>query len=122
MDIVVAEKNLLREASQTLLSLLDKIDLTEDDANKPEANRLILEVSEHLSNIGGFCDSWTRQRIHVIQGLMSMSFADPLHYLTLKDMLPYVVGIQVDYSKRPFRAISLSIEALGAKFKAKAKR
>jgi hypothetical protein len=126
LRMVMHEREALTEAAQKLNPLLDSFF---DDAeqgkgiqNTTEADNLVLEISRRLGNIGGFCDGWTRERIHKMQKFLSWCLGDKAGYLLLKDALPFMVGVQVDFSKRPFRAVGLSFEALGAKFKASLKR
>lgn len=68
-----------------------------------EADRLVLKMSKHLGNIAGFCDGWSQNRIHAMQRQFAISLTDSLGYIALKALLPFIVGIKVDFNKRPFR-------------------
>ncbi len=57
-----------------------------------------------------------------MQRLMALSMAESLFSTELRDVMPFIVGIQMDFSKRPFRAVGLSFEGWGTKFKARMKR
>jgi hypothetical protein len=123
--IVMEEKNALTTVAQALAPILDKIDdsaLAGEHIDTTQADKLVLELSKHLGNIGGFCDKWTQNRIHAMEKLLSSCLSNPEAYLLLKDALSFMVGIQVDFNRRPFRAVGLSVEAWGTKFKALLKR
>ena len=46
-----------------------------------------------------------------------MTLANQLFVFQLRVMLPFVVGLQIDFSERPFRAVGLSLEGWGTSFK-----
>jgi hypothetical protein len=123
--IVMEEKGALTTVAQALAPILDKIydsALAGEHIDTTQADKLVLELSKHLGNIGGFCDKWTQNRIHTMEELLSFCLSNPEAYLLLKDALSFMAGIQVDFDRRPFRAVGLSVEAWGTKFKALLKR
>jgi hypothetical protein len=119
--VIREERELLTKAAQDLIVILNGNDLlAHDSPERPTADKLILEISKHLGNIGGFCDSKTREAISLIQKTMGETTIEPdgWGYIVLKKYLPTFVGVQVDFNKRPFRVVGFSLEGLGAKAKA----
>jgi hypothetical protein len=116
----MSEREALSDAAQKLIVLINELDsLSEVEAEplKSAADKLVLEISGHLGNIGGFCDTWSRNRIRALQRALSLCLSASWGYIILKNALPPIVGIQVDFSKMPFRAVGLKFELFGGKFR-----
>ena len=121
--IVLQERDALTRAAQSLMPILKRFDDAALDGKSTEfdltdADKYSIEISGRLGNISGFCDDWTKKRIHKMQEYLGHCLGDSSGYILLSNLLPFMVGIQVNFDKRPFRAVGLSFEALGGKFKA----
>jgi len=117
IELVKKEREALVRVSKELLTLLHV-----DNPNEVKIEKKILELTGHLANIGGFCDKDTREKIHEIKNLLTFSIGHPAFYVELKLSLPHIVGIEVDFTKRPFKIIGFELEVLKQKFKALLKR
>jgi len=116
--LVISEKKKMMKVAQEIVSLV----------NNPQKDHVlirqkILEFLCHLSNIGGFCDGNSQQQIHrITEYLASTIMQDEpvadLWYKLLCGVCVRAIGIQVDFTKKPFRVMGLDIKALGAQFKA----
>ncbi len=113
---VMVEREALVKACQDYITLIDG-----DTSDRIDVEKVVLRVSQHLGNIAGFCDRRTRLAIFQFQRLLAVAMIDPTGpYSTtfVKGCLPFVIGITVDYQKRPFKMVGLSFEALNTKVKA----
>ena len=110
---VMEERGKLVKVAQRLLPLLDR------ESSGFEVQSGVLELSEHLANIGGFCDQGTREWIEAAKRMMAAVIADPTPFSTmsyfLKLALPLIVGVEVDFNRRPFRAVSIDLKALSSR-------
>lgn len=123
--IVMAERQVLSETAQKLLDLMGVgYSLSREEANRQEADKLVIQISEHLGNISGFCDVGTRRAIFAAQRLLMLAIADSdgYGYTALKLMLPFLVGLTVDFNKRPFKIIGFDAKLLQTQVKAFLKR
>ena len=86
--LVMLERQSLTEAAQKLNPLLDVIFEDAEQGrgidNTTEADNLALEISKRLGNIGGFCDGWTKQRIHKMQSYLSWCVGNKPGYSYLR--------------------------------------
>ena len=110
---VIKEKNSLMVKCQLLSDLIPSEfikDMKEIEEDKLKVvNRLLIGISTNLSNIGGFCDKRTREKISSVQSFLSGVIDTPMAYTLLKSLLPKIVGLEVDFNKRPFKIINFSI-------------
>lgn len=81
----------------------------------------IYEFLGHLANIGSFCDQGFQNALTVaiIEISAFLVLDDPTDgfYNALRAFCGVAIGVQVDYNKKPFLVIGLSVGAFGAKFK-----
>lgn len=126
VGLVMKERSALVDVSKELLALLDKSlsspSRVKSSHDEIEIQRLYLKVSEHLANIGGFCDRGTRNAIFAVQELLAIATLEPLANLFVKGLLPVIVGIQVDFTKKPFKVVGINVKGLGAELKALVKK
>ena len=126
IELVMKERSALVAVCRALNTLLDEgWDATlqgKDFPQRLEIDGLLLQVSKHLANIAGFCDGRTQDWTHNAVRLLALCMVSPSSYIDLKAVLPFIVGIQVDFTKRPFRVVGLSLKGLGAELKAIMKR
>jgi len=116
INFVMREREALEKACEAYITLLGS-----RETNMDERRRLVLQISQHLGNIGGFCDKRTKRLISAFLLYLGPALILPNDsYITvyLKGFLPSIVGIQVDFTKRPFKVIGLSVEAMNTKFNA----
>ena len=86
-----------------------------------------LEFIKHISNLAGFCNREAQYKISLVVGELTAMIVDPNRFelftaTKVKAIIPLALGIQVDFTKRPFRVVGFSVEALGAKLKGIVKR
>lgn len=119
IKIVMAERSELVKICDELLPLLEDL-----NRNELEIQKKLVRISAHLANISGFCDKDTRTWIDKLNRvLLSPAIVKPLPYsMALRSFLIFIVGIQVDFTKRPFRVMAFNLKALGAEFKALLKK
>ena len=124
INLVSKEKEAMVTVGIELLELsrhyLEKID-------ELVFSRKALEFIKHLSMLGGFCDDRTRSFISEVVGEFTALMIDPnlLENFTdtkVRMLIPMAIGIQVDFTKRPFRVFGLDVKAFHAQVKAKVKR
>ena len=118
----------VRQEREALVVATSKLsDLLGDDKEKlvygakdPEAkNRLLIEIGGHLGQISGFCDKKGRNTVKVLtDSVLSSAMTNDLVLVLLVDMLPKIAGIQVDFTRRPFRLLGIDITVFVARFKA----
>jgi hypothetical protein len=127
IKIVMSERGKLRKVSSELLDLIspytDKFKEIKYEDNL-KIKKKILELTEHLSNIAGFCDGHGKD---VIKDIILMTFGtsmmEPMFLLQLNAFLPSIIGIQVDFTKKPpFKLVGFDIKALGTQIKGLAQR
>lgn len=110
---VINEKRSLMVRCKLLSDLIpnefvkDMKEMKEDKLN--EINRLLIGISTNLSNIGGFCDKRTREKISSLKRFLSVVMITPMGYIQLKSLLPIISGLEVNFNKRPFKIINFSI-------------
>ena len=114
IKLVMNEKRLLSIYCKALSEQLEGKDLFSDKdlTNRSRINELLIEISEHLGNVAGFCDKTSKKRINAVTKLISVSMLESITLYQLKSILPAIAGIVVDYNKKPFRLVRLSIPNL----------
>ncbi len=130
VKLVMAERERLASVGGELLDLIraykaDRfVDRSEISEGRVAINKKILELSKHLGNIAGFCDSNGKRAIVLFTtGVLDTSMLDPGYYNYLRAFLPTIIGIQVDYTKKPpFKLVGLDVKGWGAQIKAIARR
>src|SRR2546426_591460 len=86
-----------------------------------------LEFIKHLSMLGGFCNDRAQSAISAIVNEFTALMIDPNMLENFTDtkvrmLIPMAIGIQVDFTKRPFRVFSMDLKAFHAQVKAIVKR
>jgi hypothetical protein len=120
-EMVMQEKKKLGNVSKNLLKLIENPKLDQ----KRLINQKIIGFTLHLSSIGSFCDKKTRERVDLIVtelvNIVQLSdiFAqcgvlDILYAKRLKPLCVFANGIQIDFSRRPFKIVN--IELFGPNF------
>ncbi len=115
IEIVMKEKDLLTESAKQLIKLLDQ-----SGKDRSEIKSTVLDISNHLSKIGSFCDKNTQSWIdRVSRNFGILMVHTSLYDTAFKAILPGLVAIQLDTNKRPFK-VNLSValkDLIKAKFK-----
>ena len=113
---VIKEKNSLMVKCQLLSDLIPSEfikDMKEIEEDKLKVvNRLLIGISTNLSNIGGFCDKRTREKISSLKIILSTATITPMGYIQLKSLLPIISGLEVNFNRRPFKIINFSIPGI----------
>jgi hypothetical protein len=128
IKIVKDERTALRKTGSRLLGLLKEYNEEKDEGKRNvkqlEINATILEFSEHLGNIAGFCDKEGKKGIHeIILTVLGPSMIYTDYYLDLPIWLPHLIGMDVDFTKKPpFKLIGFEVKALETKIRALLKR
>lgn len=114
IKLVMNEKSLLSIYCKALSNELEGKDFfsNKDLTNRSRINELLIEISEHLGNLAGFCDKTSKKRIKTVTKLISVSMVQNTTLYYLKSILPAIAGMVVDYNKKPFRLVRLSIPNL----------
>ena len=124
-NLAMKEKNLMVAIGQELLELAKPYDY-QTKIDELAFGKKGLEFIEHLSNLAGFCDKNAQQAIAIAVRYLSTLIIDPNQLFSkthLKAILPLVIGIQVDFNRKPpFRAFGFDAKALGAQLTAKVER
>lgn len=114
------EKDAMVQVGKELFDLCES-----EKIDKLAFRKKALEFVKHLSNIGGFCDGRTQSKIWIIVRQLTALIIDPNDLFAktnVKIWIPLAIGIQVDFTKRPFRALSLDLNVFGAGVKGTVKR
>ena len=96
--------------------------LNTDLAEKKDATIIqnhLIRISGILSNIGGFCDKNSREKINQVLVHFSVAMINnEIDRLTstVKMFLPLISGLVVNFKKRPFRFIGFNFHDAGIKF------
>ena len=108
---VTEERKLLSESCKALSDELEgkTLIVNIDLPNRASINRLLIDISEHLGAIAGFCDRNSRKKISKVTKLISVSMLESMNLYVLKLLLPEIAGIQVDFNKRPFRLVNIRL-------------
>jgi hypothetical protein len=109
MNMVMEERNKLTETAKELLVLLDRIDNNYDRENPEytEIRRKTLDLLKHLTNIAGFCDKDSQNRIREVTALVTKSLEEAVHFDSLRKICGRAVGLQVDFNRSPFTIVEL---------------
>lgn len=124
IQLVMKEKEAMVRAGKELLELAKSYPEKIDElafGNKA------LEFIQHLSNMGGFCDNKTKAAIFAVVRDFTAMVIQPnrLEIFTatkVRLLVPMAIGIQVDFTKRPFRVFGLDLKAFGGQVRATVKR
>ena len=120
VEYVTAERAELTRVGKELTRLISTYN-SESEEDRILFKHHLLEISQRLGNIAGYCDTNGRQLIILFNQTLSQYMVRPEKSVILLEFeLPYIIGIQVDFTKAPpFKIISGSLEVLGQKLKGK---
>jgi hypothetical protein len=119
MNMVMEERGKLTEVAKELIGLLDGIEKEHDYENTKyiEIRKKTLDLLKHLTNIAGFCDKDSQNKIREVNELVTMSLEETVHFSSLRKICGIAVGLQLDFNKSPFMMIELDVNALNNEFK-----
>ena len=111
IKLVMAEKELLSNSCKALSDELEGKDIFSNNnlSNRSRIDELLIDISQYLGNIAGFCDRTSKRRIEDITRLISLATLENAYLYILKPLLPAIAGIQVNFIREPFRVAQLSI-------------
>ena len=121
--LVMKEREEMVKAGQEILVLIGRFPYKTPAPDRTAIQKKLLEFTSHLSNIGGFCGgNWTRFMFDLESylglAMVSLNFnMGSAPFLT--GFMNMAVGIQVDFTKRPFRLFGFDTKAFNARVKAK---
>ncbi len=126
IHLIMKERESMVRVGQEILALLGNYPYKTPKPDRIEVQKKLMEFTSHLTNISGFCDSHWRRAIFNLSYHLDMSMVGlTLHASDapfLVGILNMAVGIQVDFTKRPFRLVGFDVRALNARLKAFVKR
>jgi hypothetical protein len=119
MNMVMEERGKLTEVAKELIGLLDGIEKDHDNENTKyiEIRKKTLDLLKHLTNIAGFCDKDSQNKIREVNELVTMSLEETVHFSSLIKICGIAIGLQVDFNKSPFMMIESDVNALDNEFK-----
>ena len=124
IELVMREKDAMVTVGKEILELSKEYPEKIDEL---AFRKKALDFIKHLSNIGGFCNDRTKSAISAVVGDFTAMMIDPnrLELFTqtkVTYLIPLAIGIQVDFTRRPFRVFNVDLKAFGAQVKAVLKR
>jgi hypothetical protein len=119
MNMVMEERGKLTEVAKELIGLLDGIEKNQDRDNPKytEIHKKALDLLKHLTNIAGFCDKDSQNRIREVTELAIKSLEEAVYFDSLRKICGRVVGLQVDFNKSPFMIVDFDLNVLDNEFK-----
>ncbi len=128
IEIVNEYKLLITETCKKISNELQALKSVGGKTDKIE--ELIIELSNNLSNIGGFCSKSDQIKIlkieHFLSQIITFKDNDINIIYELKSLLPFISGFIIDFKHRPFKLIDFEIESpikeIISKFKLKLER
>ncbi len=119
INMVMEERGKLAGAAKELLGLLDGVEgrHDQDGPEYTEIRKKTLDLLKHLTNIAGFCDESSQNRIREVTGLVTMSLEGAARPGSLRKICGIAVGLQVDFNKSPFVVSEFDVNALRDEFK-----
>ena len=124
IQLVTQEKDAMVTVAKELFALVkDYPEQIDEAAFRNKA----LEFIKHITNLAGFCDKEAQYKISLVIRELTAMIIDPnalVNFTSTKvrAIIPLAIGIQVDFTNRPFRVIGFTVEGLGAKVKGILKR
>ncbi len=123
IDVVRSEKDSMVKVAHEILALIEGYPRSRKELDELEIRKKLMEFTNHLSIIGGFCDRGTKLAILNMQLVITQGVIAPsLSAGRLRMIMAIAIGIQVDFTAHPFRAVGFDVKALGARLKAFASR
>ena len=126
IKMAMSERDELRKVGSEIIELISPYLHTrvDDPQVRVKIEQKILEFSQHLNNLAGFCDDNMKQLANDVTFMLlnrSMIRSEP--FLFLHTFLPTLIGLQVDFTKKPpFKTMKFELSALKAKITAMLKR
>lgn len=124
MNLVMEERGKLTEVAKELIGLLDGVEKNHDreNPNYTEIREKALDLLKHLTNIAGFCDKDSQNRIREVTELITKSLEETAYFDPLRKICGRAVGLQVDFNRSPFMIVDFDLDVLGDEFKSLLKR
>ena len=119
MNMVREERTKLATIAKELITLLDNIknDDNLDNTKYTEVRRKTLDLLNPLTNIAGFCDKDSQDRIRKVTELVTMDIGETVNFNSLRKVCGLAVGLQVDLNRYPFMITEFDVNLLSDEFK-----
>jgi len=124
INMVMEERGKLATVAKELIVIIDGIENDDNQENPKytEVRKKTLDLLKHLTNIAGFCDKDSQDRIKEVAKLVTMSIEEAVHFDSLRKICGIAVGLQVDFNKSPFMITAFDVSVLADEFKHLLKR
>lgn len=124
MNMVREERAKLTTAAKELITLLDNIESVDnhDNAKYTEVRKKTLDLLNPLTNIAGFCDKDSQDRIRKVTELVTMHIGETVNFHSLRKVCGLAVGLQVDFNRYPFMITEFDVNLLSDEFKSAFKK
>ena len=119
INMVMEERGKLTGIAKELIGLLVGIEKDDNRENPKytEIRKKTLDLLKHLTNIAGFCDKDSQDRIREVAELVTMSLDEAVHFDSLRKICGIAVALQVDFNKSPFAITAFDVSVLADEFK-----
>jgi len=124
INMVREERDKLTRVAKELIELLGSIEKDDNQENPKYADirKKTLDLLKHLTNIAGFCDQNSQDRIRKITELVTMSLEETVHFDSLGKICGLAVALKVDVNKSPFVISEFDVNVLTNEFKSMLKK
>lgn len=119
INMVMEERGKLATVAKELIAIIDCIEKDDSRENPKytEIRKKTLDLLKHLTNIAGFCDKDSQDRIREVAELVTMSINETVQFDSLRKICGIAVALQVDFNKSPFMITAFDVSVLADEFK-----
>lgn len=112
------ERGKLTAVAKELISLLDGTENQSLDNPKHAGIRnKTLELLKHLSNMAGFCDKDSQDKIKQVTEHVTAYIEGSANLVPLRKVCVMAVALQVDFNKSPFMILDSGVNILANEFR-----
>jgi len=118
INMVMEERSKLTAVAKELIVLIDSIEKDGNLENPKYADirKKTLDLLKHLTNIAGFCDKDSQDRIRDVTEVVTKSIEGTVNFDSLRKVCSLAVGLQVDFNRSPFMITEFDLNVLGNEF------
>lgn len=118
INMVTEERGKLTGVAKELLSLLDTVEnVTQEDQKQIEIRNRTLDLLKHLSNMAGFCDKASQDKIKQATEHVTTWIGGSANIASLRKVCTMAVTLQVDFNKSPFAIVDSDVDVLTNEFR-----
>lgn len=115
--MVMEERGKLTAVAKELISLLDGTENQSlDNPKYAEIRGKTLDLLKHLSNMAGFCDKDSQDKIKQVAEHVTACIEGLVNVDSLRKVCAMAVALQVDFNKAPFSMIDIDVNTLANEF------